>query len=127
MLNHKGQSLVLFILIIPILLGMMALVYDVGQLFVAKNNLSNVIEMVLNCELDLDKEERNQEEIEQLLDYNLTYHDSHVTMEEEKIKIQTSSYVKGIFSKILGFSGFKIESEYIGYKDNEKKKIEKIK
>ena len=40
-MNNKGQSLVLFVLIIPILLGITALVIDVGKTISTKNNINN--------------------------------------------------------------------------------------
>ena len=44
-MNNKGQSLVLFILIIPILISIMALVIDVGKLLTTKANQENTIKL----------------------------------------------------------------------------------
>lgn len=60
MLNNKGQSLVLFILIIPILLGIMALVIDVGQALNQKNELNNTIEFILEYALSSDDTSSDQ-------------------------------------------------------------------
>ena len=51
-LNNKGQSLVMFILIIPIFLLIMTLVYDVGNAIYEKNKLSNVSYMTIQYGLD---------------------------------------------------------------------------
>ena len=37
-LNNKGQSLVLFVVIMPIILLMFVLVYDIGNAMYEKNN-----------------------------------------------------------------------------------------
>ena len=55
MFNNKGQSLVLFVLMIPILLGIMALVIDVGNAFNQKNNLDNTILFIIEYGLKLEQ------------------------------------------------------------------------
>ncbi|MBQ8681942.1 MAG: pilus assembly protein [Bacilli bacterium] len=150
MLNNKGQSLVLFILIIPILLGIMALVIDVGNAFSKKNEVDNVIEFVLDYELSTkdvstnnseneplnneNSEESlandlipNEETLKVLLNYNLKDNTNTVIIEEDIIKISSQTYVEGIFSKILNIKGFEIISEYQGYIENNKKIIQKVK
>ena len=42
-MNNKGQSLVLFVLLIPIILGIITLVIDVGKSLVEKNSINNKI------------------------------------------------------------------------------------
>lgn len=125
MLNNKGQSLVLFVLIIPILLGIMALVYDVGMVIVEKNKLDNVMELVIDCALD--EEKFQEEEVRELLNYNLPNHNTRITIENGEITLKTSIYVKGVFSSVFGFQGFSVESEYVGYMDGTHKREEKIK
>ncbi len=124
MLNRKGQSLVLFILLLPIMLGIMALVIDVGNAMVTKNSTDNTIEMVLDLALDKDME---QDKIEELLSYNLEDNQNIVTINDDEIMINSKTNVKGIFSKMFGFSGFQIESEYTGKLENHKKNISKKK
>lgn len=158
-LNNKGQSLVIFILIIPILIGIMALVFDVGNVYVKKNEIDNVLELVLDYGLEskeIDEEvvdddtlevtdnresTDNDESIEYLeddlvnreetlkvlLNYNLKNSQNEVTIQDGIIILSSKTYVEGIFSRILNFKGFEIESEYKGYIENNKKVIEKIK
>ena len=148
-INNKGQSLVLFILIIPILLGVMALVIDMGNALVKKNEIDSVIEFVLDYGLGAWKEglelvndaenlEENvtftesdmiirQEDLEVLLNYNLEIDKSEIIIKDGEIIITGETYVEGIFSRILNFRGFPIKSEHKGYIENGKKVIEKIK
>ena len=51
-INNKGQSLVLFIVIIPIILLVFVLVYDIGTAIYEKNRLSNTSYMVIDYALD---------------------------------------------------------------------------
>ena len=144
-LNNKGQSLVTFILVLPILLGIIALVVDLGNALNKKSEIDNVIEFVLSYQLDnkidivesvnsdIDAENEylevktEEESIKLLLDYNLKTSDNKVTIEDKKITILSQTYVEGIFSNILNIKGFKIESEYKGYIKNQEQVIEKIK
>lgn len=148
MLNNKGQSLVLFILIIPILLGIMALVIDVGQAFNRKNELDNTLEFVLEYALSSEEITNNQDkeyssfeknisnqnnleikktDIEVLLNYNLQNNTNQLQIKDDTIIVSSKCYVEGIFSNILNIKGFAIESEYKGYLQNNKKVIERIK
>ena len=150
MLNNRGQSLVLFILIIPILLGIMALVIDVGNALSKKNEVDNIIEFVLDYELSTknisnDNQENentnndnlkenlennsitNEKDLKVLLDYNLKNNDNTVVIEKDVITISSATYVEGIFSNILNIKGFKVASEYQGYIENNKKIIQKVK
>ena len=51
-LNNKGQSLVLFIIIIPIILGIMAIVIDIGNIIYENQELDNINRIVLDYGLD---------------------------------------------------------------------------
>ena len=124
MLNNKGQSLVLFVLIIPILIGMMVLVIDVGNAMVIKNKMNGVIEMVIDAAID---GEYNQDEITKLIDYNLEEFYNTVKIKDELIEVESCTYVEGVISKVFGFDGFRVVSKYRGYKENNKKVIEKVK
>ena len=67
MLNNKGQSLVLFILIIPMLIGIAAIVIDVGNAYNQKNEMNNAIELVLEYGLTSKQPSETQETIQEEL------------------------------------------------------------
>ncbi len=120
-MNRKGQSLVLFVLLIPIIIGIMVLIYDVGLSISCKNHMNNVMEMVLDIGL---KDNLELSKIEELLHYNLDGYDTKVSYSDDKIIVISSTYVKGVLSKVFGFDGFSIKSKYIGYKRDNKVYIE---
>ena len=122
-MNNKGQSLVLFILIIPILLGIIVLVIDLGSAINEKNKINNTIEMIVEYGLE---DNYSKDKIEKLISYNLNESKYIVDVDDEVITIKVEEYVDGIFSNILDIDGFKIISEYMGYIENEKKVIEKV-
>ena len=122
-MNNKGQSLVLFILVIPILLGVMVLVIDVGNAIYKKNKINNIIEMVIEDGLE---SEYSREEISKLISYNLDGDKYSVELEDNVIEIKVESYVDGAISNVVNFEGFKVISQYKGYMNNDKKVIEKV-
>lgn len=139
--NNKGQSLVLFIIFIPILLGIMALVIDLGNAISKKSEIDNVLELVIDYGLEdgeafLEYEQQEylneelinwKDELNLLLNYNLNNIDSEIIINNKKLIISSDYYIEGIFSNILNIKGFKIESEYIGYIENNEKIIKKNK
>ena len=124
MMNNKGQSLVLFVLLIPILLGSIVLVIDIGRTVVLKNSINNKIELVIEYGLE---DNLTSEELTKLLEYNLQDCENTLNIEDGLIEVNSKTYVEGIISNIINFKGFSIESEYRGFIKNNKKIIEKVK
>lgn len=125
-INNKGQSLVMFVLIIPIFLLILTLVYDVGNAIYEKDRLSNTnyltIEYGLN-NIDTVTENDLKNLIEQNTS-NLKY--IYVTIEGNQIEIKMEKYAKSIIGKMFNFNLVKIISHYKGKIINNQKEIERI-
>lgn len=126
-LNNKGQSLVLFILIIPILLGVMVMVIDIGNVIYRYQDIENINKIVLDYGLDHVGDDNLVYEMENLVLENNEKIDTNISIGNDKIEINSTYYVDGIFSNIFNTKGYLVKSKYVGYKDNDKKKIMKIK
>lgn len=126
-LNNKGQSLVMFVIIIPILLLILTLVYDVGTAVYEKNRLSNTNYMALEYGLDNIDNVSEMELIEliQRNVNNLNY--ISVDIDDDKIEIILSKDIKGIVGSMFGFDLIIANSQYEGTIINGIKKIERIK
>lgn len=89
-LNNKGQSLVMFVLIIPIFLLIITLIYDVANAIYEKDRLSNTIWIAIDYGLDnindITKEELNDMIISN--DDGLNYID--VIVNDNEIIVKTS-------------------------------------
>ena len=126
-LNNKGQSLVMFILIIPIFLLIMTLVYDVGNAIYEKNKLSNVSYMTIQYGLD-NIESIDENELISLIMKNVDNPKLiSVLIENGKIEIKLTKDVKGIIGKMFNFDLITVVSEYHGEIINGKKVIARIK
>lgn len=125
-INNKGQSLVMFVLIIPIFLLILTLVYDVGNAIYEKDRLSNTnyltIEYGLN-NIDTVTENDLKNLIEQNTS-NLKY--IYITIEENQIEIKMEKDAKSIIGKMFNFNLVKIISHYEGKIINNQKEIERI-
>ena len=123
-LNNKGQSLVLFIMIIPILLLIMVFVYDMGMLLYEKDRLSNTVNMAIDYTLD--NKEVSNEEIEELIDRNINRKvEIKIDRDNDSIKIEVSEEAKFIFSNLFDFDFTKIDIKYEGKIVDNKKIIER--
>ena len=126
-LNNKGQSLVMFVIIIPIFCLILTLVYDVGSAIYEKNRLSNTSYMVIDYGLDnIDTvNESGLIDIVMKNTNNLSY--ISVIIKDNIIEIKLSKEIKGVIGKLFGFNLVEASSHYEGKIINGEKKIERIK
>lgn len=113
-LGNKGQSLVLFILIFPVMLFVMVLVIDCGRVMIEKKELDNVSKIVIQYGFDHITEEDVEDKMVSLFELNVDDVDVNVNVSEDMIDVSSVKYVDGIFSSIIHMNGFKIESNYSG-------------
>ena len=126
-LNNKGQSLVMFIIIIPIFCLILTLVYDVGSAIYEKNRLSNTGYMVIDYGLDNINSVNESKLIDIVMKNtnNLSY--VSVVIEDNEIEVKLNKDIKGVIGKMFGFNLIEASSHYEGKIVNGKKKIERIK
>ena len=121
MLNNKGQSLVLFIVLLPVLLLFMALVVDLGAAYNLKNDIDNSLELVIEYGLDNYSEDGfDRESINKMLKYNIPSSKNDLVIENDKLIITSNDSVGGVFARVLNINIFKVESKYMGYLDDDK-------
>ena len=70
MLNNKGQSLVMFVLIIPILLIVLIVVLDVGRMYLERRELDNINYIALDYGIPKINEENINEKIVEIIKKN---------------------------------------------------------
>lgn len=125
-LNNKGQSLVLFIVIIPIILLVFVLVYDIGTAIYEKNRLSNTSYMVIDYALDnIDSIDEN--DLISLITKNTdNLSGISVLIDNGKVNIKLTKNIKGVFGRAFNFDLIEAKSEYVGYILDGNKKIDKV-
>lgn len=127
MFNNRGQTLVLFVIILPILLLLLILILDVGKLILTKNELNNINSIVMDYGLsNLDKENL-EEKLVELIKLNKDDVDNiDVKVDNSIIYITMNEKINGIFTSYIDIPVFDVELSYIGYIDNNKKRIERM-
>ena len=125
-LNNRGQSLVMFVIIIPIFLLIITLVYDVGNAIYEKTRIENVVYMTIDYGLDnVDKVSKN--DLTELIMENINnIKYISVDIDDKKIDIKVTKDVKGIVGKIFKFNLITIETHYVGNIVDGKSSIERI-
>ena len=127
MLNNRGQSLVMFVIILPILLLIFILVMDIGNIVVAKQKLNNINEIALDYGLDnLDNNDISNKIYELIKLNDQEIDEINIFIENGKIYIELNDKVNGIFSRFVNISIFNVKSYYVGYIENDEKRIEKV-
>jgi len=109
--NKRGQTLILFIILIPLIIMLVAFVIDVG-LIVSENNrlrevTKNIIEEVIkndNTEIVKKVYEKNDVDTKNL----------EVIYEENKIRIKNKIDVYSIFGGIIGISKYSVKIDMTG-------------
>ena len=110
MKNNKGQVLVLFLLLLPIITLALAFIIDSSLMFYNKNYLDSINKDILtslNKKIDV-----SNEDIKLL--YSLNDEDiviDEVKIENRSIYIKTHKYIKPIFGKIIGMDKYTVTSE----------------
>lgn len=110
-MNNKGQVLVLFIIILPILLLGLIVSIDLINLTVLKQTTDNEIREIIYNGI---KNNKTLEEINILIDKNIEYEKKSVFRTDENIKINITQN-KSIFGKNI-----ELKYNYEGILNNEK-------
>ena len=94
-LNNKGQSIIAFALLLPLILLVVAYIYDISNMNYEKNRINGIAEMIkdTNSEDVCDLVYKNDKNIE-------------CTIDSEKITLKKE--IKSVLSKILGNKTYQI-------------------
>lgn len=122
-MNNKGQTLVLFVLILPIIVFIMLLVIDVSNMFITKQELNNINKIVLNYGLDIIEEENIDSKLEELINKNISVNEHTIRIDNGIIEIEIKKNIQGIVTKK---KIYEVKSTYKGYIEEDKKVISRV-
>ena len=116
--NKKGQTLILFIILIPLILGVMAVVVDVGLIVSKSSSLKETTRLVIKDSLNNDL---GEEKIKELFIKNKIDVDNlELELENKEIHVKNKIEIDSIFGAIIGLKKYTIKIDIKGYKDNNK-------
>jgi len=126
MMNNKGQTLVIFVVILPMLILLIAFIIDVSLMYSENNKLNNINKLVINYGLDNLEENGIENKLEELVILNdKKIEKINIKIEKNKIISKLKKEEKSIFGNIIGLKKYKINSKYSGELNNGKKVIKK--
>lgn len=111
-LNNKGQSLVVFVALLPVLILIIAFIFELGNASSIKNKYENIITNAVSYGLNHQEDENLENKLKRLLDANLDG-DKEVTINENNITIHVKYTPQGIYSKLFK-QNFEIDLTYQG-------------
>lgn len=118
-MNSRGQTLVIFVIILPILLIMLTLIIDLGFMYIEKRNIENNVYDSTKYYLENINEEDINDKVNKLLNKNIkNIEELTINDEEDYVEINVSKIRKSIYSIITNDT--KISVKYKGYKDNKR-------
>ena len=122
-MNNRGQSLVLFVLMIPIAFLILMMIYNIGVLAILKNRINNINTIAMEYGLDIMEEEDAKDKINALIVKNKSNIDKiEINIEDNKLYITLEDTID---NKLSIIKIFKVSSSYVGYMEEDKKIIEK--
>ena len=110
-LNNKGQSLVMFICLLPILLLIVLAIVDVSRMVIEKNKLNNINNTAIWYYSNHKEDDDVTERIISLVkrnDENII----NVRINKDKNTIYLDKKIDSTMGKIIGISEYEIVSEY---------------
>ncbi len=110
-LNNKGQSLVMFICLLPILLLIVLAIVDVSRMVIEKNKLNNINYIAISYYSNHKEDDDVTERIISLVkrnDENII----NVKINKDKNTIYLDKKIDSTMGKIIGISEYEIVSEY---------------
>ena len=122
-MDSKGQTLVIFVLILPILLLLFALIWEVGNLGLTTNKYETEIKDTIEYGLNHLDDENLEEVLTNLLKANLDG-DISVEINNQVIKVNVKQKYDALFNNLLN-NRFDIDLTYNGYIENNKFIIQK--
>ena len=110
-MNNKGQSLIMFVLILPLISMFIAFFIDSTLSILEKNKIDGII--VSNMENALKNDIRDAEKIRSAIKDNEDMNVS-VIIEEDNMHVLVNSNKKSIFGKLLKFEYYQLNYNYCG-------------
>jgi len=99
-MNNKGQSLVVFVLVLPLIILIIAGIMEVGRLYLTKTEYENNIIETINFGLDNLDKDNVKEKMMTLLDENISG-TKNIQITNGTIDVHVTNNVEGMFTKMI--------------------------
>lgn len=112
-LNNKGQSLVMFVLLIPIMCLVMILVIDIGNLYCEKKEVDSIGYLVCDYGLSNYSDDNVLNDMIKLASLNSNkLSEISVNIEDNNVDVIIGEDVKGMLGKLFDFNFLSVSAHY---------------
>ena len=120
-LNNKGQTLIIFVILIPLLITLMAFVVDISYMYRENNKLENTTKTIIKNLYDERLNENIESKVKDLYKKNkIDIKNIKISAKDDYLIIENNYEVNSIFGKLIGLKKYKIKVDIKGYKKNGK-------
>ena len=119
-MNNKGQTLVVFVIFLPVLVIVITMIINKSNMYYDKRNMENIAKEAINYGLNNIEDENIEDKIKIFISKNIEC-EKEIKIEDGEIRVTLIKENKTI-KKILGYGNIKIK--YKGKIEDNKKKVE---
>lgn len=119
-MNNKGQTLVVFVLFLPVLVIVITMIINKSNMYYDKRNMENIAKEAINYGLSNIEDENIEDKIKIFISKNIEC-EKEIKIEDGEIRVTLIKENKTI-KKILGYGNINIK--YKGKIEDNKKKVE---
>ena len=118
-MNNKGQTLVIFIVLLPLLLAIGALMIDDSMIVYKNIQLKNTTKDIIK--MNFNKRELTDEDIMMIYEKNdIPIDNVIINRKDNELNIKVNYYYTSFFGKLLDLNSYEVRTNITGYKkDNE--------
>ena len=122
-LNNHGQTLVIFVLILPLLFMIIGVIVEMSNITLTRQKYESATIETIEYGLDHLDNEDVKAKMNKMLEANIKG-TKEITIDNQKITIRVTDKMDGSFKKLFK-DAYKIDIKYTGFIENDTKKIEK--
>lgn len=109
MMNKKGQTLISFVIILPVFILFLAFIVDTGMLLKEKNKLNGTTKTIIKNSYQKRFENDYQDQIIDSFEKNkIPTHHLNLVVQNETISVANEYEIESIFGQIIGIENYKI-------------------
>jgi hypothetical protein len=125
-MNNRGQILVLFIIFVPLIISIAAMVIDLGHSYSNTSKLDSINKMVIKYGLEnIDNDNVKEEMIDLIYKNDSSIDEYELIIKDNKITLEIKKSIDSVFGNIIGIKVYYLSSKYQGYRTDNKIVIEK--
>ena len=119
-MDSKGQTLVIFIIILPVIILGVSYLVDTGLMYIGRSKLISTCKVIIDEYYD---EEISDSKVEEYLEKNDINYTDYKVNRNNNLSIEVESKIDSIFGKVVGIKEYEISVKVTGYKEEDKLKF----